>query len=128
MGIGAQDSRHLIQAYALENFQKLYVISNESMYILITFCLKNFKECFYGFLYTKNNDIVGWASAGGGGRVDRRPPSPCRIIKQFFCYMGGLFTTFSLCGSFILLCFSPYGAFFYGAFPYGGLFATFFSI
>ena len=45
---------------------------------------------------------MGARSGGGGGKSRPSPPPP----KFFFCYIGGLFATFS---------------------SYGGLFATFFS-
>ena len=47
-----------------------------------------------------------WAPAGGW-RVGGRPPSShWKII--FFCYLGGLFVTFSLCGGHFLLYGGPF--------------------
>ena len=71
----------------------------------------------------KATRLQAWAPAGGGARVGRRPPPPpSSIFLYFFCYIGGLFATFSSYVGLFATFFSFFGTFS----PCGGLFATFY--
>ena len=70
----------------------------------------------------KATQLQEWAPAGGGAKVDRRPPPPLEK-KNFLGYIGDLFATFFYMGAF-LLRFSHFGGLF--TMHVGAFFATFY--
>ena len=55
------------------------------------------------------HDIIVWATAMGGGKS--RPSPPREIPPNYFCYIGGIFATFSSHGGLIVTFFLLWGLF-----------------